>query len=263
MTGSSDPEGLLDFIQQVQTQVDNVSLRQSRDLHAKIITSDGPQGLAGSANLTAGGFGGNLEVVRLASGSELEELRRFVESMRPSLTPVTFQQFDDFVAQCVEKIDSREALLALIREEMPLPDLGLQTLVHYRDFLSFLESQTNPVANQILTIARNKDHNNNTGKVRQAFFGVQHFLQEYPPHRDYVASLPEDEWFDVSANSMFEDWSRFLRDNATEVNPGYEYSIPTLIRYLTPTSGGSRTGGGGGDNELKRVWPFVGRVVSL
>ena len=263
LTGASDPEGLLDFVEQAQSHMDDISLRHSQNLHAKIVVSDGPQGLAGSANLTAGGFGGNLEVVRLASGGDLDDLRSFVDSMRPQLVPVTLGQFNDFVGQCVAKVDSQEALLALIREEMPPPDLGPQPLASYGDFLSFLDSQTSSVAREILTIARNLDHNNNTGKVRQAFFGIQRFLQEYPVHRDYVAGLPDDEWFDVSANSMLQDWRNFLRDYNAEVNPDYRYSIPTLIRYLTPNSGGTRTGGGGGDNELKRVWPFVGRIVAF
>ncbi len=262
LTGASDSEGLLDFIRQVKSRVSNVSMRQSNNLHAKIIVSNGPHGLAGSANLTAGGFGRNLEVVRLTSGGELNELRSFVESMRPKLSPVTMEQFSDFVAQCTDKIDSQEALLALIREEMPNPDLGLPSLISYGDFLNFLASQTSPVANEILNIAKNLDRNNNTGKVKQAFFGIQRFLQEYPVHRNRVATLADDEWFDVSKDSMFEDWSRFLVDYSSEVNPSYGYSIPTLVRYLTPTSGGSRVGGGGGDNELKRVWPFAGKLIA-
>ncbi len=261
LTGASDSEGLLDFIQQVKPQVSDVSLRQSSNLHAKIIVSDGPQGLAGSSNLTAGGFGRNLEVTRLTSDGELDELRSFVEAMRPKLTPVTFEQFNDFVAQCVAKIDSQEALLELIRDEMPPPDLGPLPLTSYREFLTFLDSQASPLASDILRIARNLDRNNNTGKVKQAFFGVQRFLQEYPTYRNRVASLPDDQWFDVSGDSMFGDWRRFLIDYSLEVNSAYGYSIPTLIRYLTLTSGGSLVGGGGGDNELKRVWPFVGRLI--
>ena len=154
------------------------------------------------------------------------------------------------------------SLLDLIRKEMPPPDLGPPPLVSYGEFLNYLDSQTSPVAKQILRIAKNLDHNNNTGKVKQAFYGIQRFLQEFPAHRHYVAGLPDDEWFDVSSESMmFEDWRRFLQDYRSEDNPTYAYSISTLIRYLTLTSGGVRTGGGGGDNELKRVWPFVARVI--
>ena len=261
LTGASDPEGLMDFTREVESRVSGVSLRQADELHAKIILSDGELGLAGSANLTAGGFGRNLEVVRLASGNELEQLRDFAKDMRPKLRPVSMEQFSDFVAQCVDKIDSQEALLELIREEMPHPDLGPQPLKSYGEFLAFLDSQSSPLASEILGIARNLDRNNNTGKVKQAFFGVQRFLQVYPEHRSRVSSLPDDDWFDVSRDPMYEDWSRFLQEYGSETNQAFVYSLPTLIRYLTLTSGGSRTGGGGGDNELKRIWPFVGRLL--
>ena len=262
LTGASDPEGLLDFTEQVEGQVGSVSVRHSLRLHAKVIASDGPLALAGSANLTAGGFGGNLEVVRFVSGDELSQLRSFVDSIRPRLTSVTLDQFKEFVSQCVAKIDSQEALLALIREEMPPPDLGPQPLVSYSDFLAFLNSEGSPLAADILTIARNLDNNNNTGKVKQAFYGIQRFLQEYPQHRSMVAGLPDDEWFDVARSQLASDWGRFLQDYSAEVSPAYGYSVPTLIGYLTPSSGGIRTGSGGGDNELNRVWPFVGRVMT-
>ena len=209
LTGASDYEGLLDFVQQTQPQVDNISLRESSTLHAKIIVSDGPRGLAGSANLTGGGFGGNLEVARLVSDTELDELRDFAESMRSSLSPVNFQQFDDFVAQCVAKIDSREALLDLIRKEMLPVNVTPQILVSYGDFLNYIESHASPVADEVLRIAKNLDRNNNTGKVRQAFFGVQRFLQEYPNHRDHIASLPDDEWFDISTDPYIRGLASF------------------------------------------------------
>ena len=261
LTGASDCEGFLDFIRQVGPQVNNISPRQSTNLHAKIVLSDGPYGLAGSANLTAGGFGRNLEVARLSERGELDELRAFVDTMRPRLVPVTLRQFSDLLAQCVAEIDSQEALLTLNREEMPPTGLGPLPLVSYGHFVSFLERQASPLASEILTIARNLDGNNNTGKVKQAFFGVQRFLQEYPAHSRLVTALPDNSWFDVSTHPILVDWLRFLADYVNEENSGYGYSIPTLIRYLTPSSGGSRAGGGG-DNQLKRVWPFVGRIVS-
>ena len=58
------------------------------------------------------------------------------------------------------------------------------------------------------------------------------------------------------------DWQGFLADFREEHNEAHRYAIRTLTGYLTPSSGGTRTGGGGGDNELKRVWPFVARVMS-
>ena len=264
LTGASDPEGLLDFIRNVQGQIDGISLRQSRRLHAKIFISDGPTALAGSANLTAGGFLRNIEIAKVIMDDELGQLRAVVDGIRPQLSLVNMEDFEAFVSECVEKLDSQEALLEMIREEMPPPDLGPAALVPFNAFLSYVSDQlpTNHLANEVLKIARNLDGNNNSGKVKQAFFGVQRFLQEYPQHHSFVQALLEDGWFDVGASNLRADWFRFLSDFKDEVNPGYQYSMPTLRRYLTPSSGGTRTGGGGGDNELKRVWPFVARALA-
>ena len=262
LTGVSDPEGLLDFMGQVRDQVGDVPVRHAERLHAKIIVSDGPQAIAGSANLTRGGFARNIEAARIVTGDEIEQLRGIVDHVRPRLTGVTQQQFRDFVSQCAEKTDSQEALLDLIRQEMPAPDFGPAPLTAYGAFLDFLATHTSPVAGQALEIARNWDGNNNTGKVKQAFFGVQRFLQEYPHHRAFVEALPDDEWFDVADSLLMPDWRRFLADFAEEANPAYGYSIATLRGYLTVASGGTRTGGGGGDNQLKRVWPLAGRATA-
>ena len=262
LTGVSDPEGLLDFMEQVEGRVGDVPIRSAERLHAKIIISDGAQALAGSANLTVGGYRRNLEAARVVMGDEVGQLRAIVDQMRPDLALVTQEQFRDFVSQCADKADSQEALLDLIRQEMDTPDLGPAPLTAYAAFLECLEEQPSTVAQEALAIARNDDGNNNTGKVKQAFFGVQRFLQEYPRHRAFVRDLPIDEWFDVAESPLMADWQRFLDDFQAEANRAYGYSIPTLRGYLTPASGGTRTGGGGGDNQLKRVWPFVGRATA-
>ena len=260
LTGVSDPEGLLDFMRQIEGQVGRVDVRHSERLHAKVIVSGGPRALAGSANLTMGGFVHNVEAVRIVTDDEVPHLRALAEGMRQRLRTVSREQFEEFVAECTARLDSQEALLDLIRAEMPTPRFGPPPLMPYARFLEYVEQYDSEVARQVVVIARNRDSNNNTGKVKQAFFGVQRFLQEYPDRRAFAEDLPDDRWFDVSGSPIEQDWRRFLDDYADEVDADYGYSIPTLLRYLTPASGGTRTGGGGGDNELKRVWPFVARA---
>lgn len=262
LTGASDPEGLLDFMRQIEPQVGSVTVRHSERLHAKIIVSDGPNALAGSANLTIGGYVRNIEAVRLVTDGEIEQLRDIVVQVRQQLQLVSQQKFEEFVSQCTAKVDSQEALLDLIRTEMPSLQFGPARLLPYSDFLEFLANSDSLVAAETLRIARNLDGNNNTGKVKQAFFGVQRFLQEYPRHRQFVESLPDDRWFELADSALKPDWERFLQDFGDETDPAYGYSLPTLRRYLTPRVGGTRTGGGGGDNELKRVWPLVGRATA-
>ena len=261
LTGASDPEGLLDFLNTVNSGSRTVSIRHSNTLHAKFIVSEGTKAIAGSANLTAGGYRRNIEVSRVITGQEVEKIREVANGMRPKLETISLKQFADFVSECTAKVVTKEALIDLIREEAPASPIGSGSLLSYRDFLDYLESQTDSLAADILRIATNQDGNNNTGKVKQAFYGVQRFVQEYPMHRTTVDNLPL-EWFDVLQSGLANDWIQFLNDYDSESNPDYEYSIHILRNYLPLHYGGTLgPGGGGGSNELKRVWPYVGRAL--
>ena len=260
LTGATDFEGLLDFINLVETNIDRIAVRHASHLHAKMIVSDGPKAIAGSANLTAGGFMRNIEVARMVTGSELGQLHQLVDELRPSLSLITKNELTEFVADCTARVESKEALLDLIRQEIPSSVPNQDPLMPYIEFLKYLERRQSSLAIEILEIATNADGNNNTGKVKQAFFGVQRFLQEYPHHLPLVENLPVD-WFDVMDSDLSSDWLQFLDRFASEVNPSYEYSIPTLRGYLPRSQGGTLVGGGGGGNQLKRVWPFVARAV--
>lgn len=261
LLGASEPDGLRDFIDDLRIRGDSVSIRNGQHLHAKLVVSDGPKAIAGSANLTRGGYVRNLEIARLVDGDELHELRAEAERIRSNLTAVSDEQFRQFVSECMGKVETQEALLDLIRDESPTHEFTTEALLSFRELWEILEDSSTDLANDLLAIAKNVDGNNNSGKVKQAFYAVQRFLQEYPAHRQFVASLSESEWFDVHESHLWSDWSRFLNDHGDEVVENYRYSMPTLLRYLTPSAGGTRTGGGGGDNQLKRVWPFVGRAI--
>ena len=263
LTGASDPEGLLDFVEQVESRPNGpaCSLRSGENLHAKIIISDGPKALAGSANLTGGGYFRNVEAARVVDGGEVEDLRSLVDSIRPRLSLVGRDRFREFVSECLSKASTQEALIDLILEEIPARAAGEPALMSFSQFCDFLENAPGALAADLLAIARNEDGNNNSGKVKQAFFGVQRFLQEYPRCRAYVESLSDSEWFSVQDSPLWDDWLRFLDDFREDANADHRYDIQILRRYLTPSSGGTRTGGGGGDNELKRVWPFVARAT--
>ena len=260
LTGASDPEGLLGFIGQVEGSARPVTVRRADHLHAKLIVSDGAKAMAGSANLTTGGFARNIELARVVTGREVEQLRDWVSSVRPRLHPVSTQELARFVSDCAAKETTKEALLDLIRQEIPPYRFGADPLMPYQDFKSFLQSHDSDLARDLLGIANNDDGNNNTGKVKQAFFGVQRFLREYPNHFDAVASLPL-EWFDVATSELARDWQHFLRDFSGETNDAYGYSIPTLMGYLPEAYGGTLRGGGGGLNQFKRVWPLAARAI--
>lgn len=264
LTGASDPEGLLDFIGQVEGRTGPVVIRRASHLHAKIILSDGGKAMAGSANLTAGGYMRNIEAARVATGREVDQLRGLVAEMRPKLESVSRAQFEEFVARCAAAMETKESLLDLIRQEArTAPAIATEPapLMSYHEFLAYLRSGRSKLAKEVLRIATNQDGNNNTGKVKQAFFGAQRFLQEHPRHRSTVAALSVREWFDITQSGMRDDWLRFLNDFGQETNLEYGYSLATLRGYLPVAYGGTLRGGGGGNNELKRMWPLAGRAL--
>ena len=124
------------------------------------------------------------------TGREVEQVRELVDLMRPKLSRISLDRFAQFVSECTAIEGTKEALLDLIRQETPQLTVGAGALMPYGQFLSFLESHRSKLAGEVLHIAKNHDGNNNTGKVKQAFFGVQRFLQEYPEHSGKVESLP-------------------------------------------------------------------------
>ena len=264
LVGASEPDGLLDFAESVLTGGRDVAIWHGSRLHAKAVISGGPHALAGSANLTMGGYRRNQELVRLIDGGEVEQLRPVVDGIRRELVSVSLADLQGFVTQCETAVETQEALLELIREEAS-PLAGVVSsrgqLVSYPEFWDFLEESTSPLASEILDIAKNRDGNNNTGKIKQTYFGVQRFLQEYPSHRAYVEALRDDSWFDVREAAFFADWTEFLVRFQDETSTDHMYSIATLRRYLPVGAGGLLVGGGGRENQLKRVWPFVGRVM--
>ena len=259
-TGASDPEGLLDFLREITGHLQRVDVKHANYLHSKIVISDSSKALAGSANLTTGGFMRNIETSCIVTGREVTQLREIVSTIRPKLSGITMEGLSKFVSDCTAKADEKEALLELIRDQMPPSISSKGKLIPYASFKSFLRRNRSNLAKEMHVIAVNLDGNNNQGKVKQAFYGVQRFLQEYPQYRSRVESLPL-KWFDVAESSLWDDWRDFLNTFADEIDEGYDYSIPTLRGYLPLRYGGTLAGGGGGSNQLQRAWPLVGRIL--
>ena len=146
-----------------------------------------------------------------ATGQEVEQLRGLVAEMRPKLESVSRAQFEEFVARLRggdgdEGVSSRSDQARSANGAAIAPESA--PLMSYHEFLTYLRSGRSQLAKEV-RIATNQDGNNNTGKVKQAFFGAQRFLQEHPQHRSTVAALSIREWFDITQSSMAADWLRF------------------------------------------------------
>ncbi len=111
-TGASDPPALAKFLQRVKERGRSIQIRCSNDLHAKVIISDGSMSLAGSANLTNGGFKQNKEIARIVTGEEIEQLRDVAREISGKLSFVSDHDFQTFVSWCECNRDQRKKFLA-------------------------------------------------------------------------------------------------------------------------------------------------------
>jgi hypothetical protein len=89
------------------------------------------------------------------------------------------------------------------------------------------------------------------GHLFQAVGAVQRFLEAYPQHVATIkAASPLDPY--KPAGQVLADWNTFIGANAGAYgNVKFGYNYDTLKGYLTPKYGGTRLGGGGGDNEFE------------
>lgn len=91
------------------------------------------------------------------------------------------------------------------------------------------------------------------GHVTQACGGAQRFFQRYPQHKRTIKRARPDRPYSPSG-SMLADWQRFFaRKGGRHGRTSFGYDWDTLRSYLTPQYGGTRRGGGGGDNEFEIV----------
>jgi len=260
VTGASEPDALLDFLDSLPNAVQS-HLYTSRHLHSKFLLADDNLGWAGSSNLTRGGFATNIEIGKIIQPPEIAEILRYANNARELLSPTSRADLQNFVTECQRRTKDREALLALVQDVAPAVP-GKQPLDPLTRFIDFCKTFSGAAADDIRVIYYNTDGNNRTGHLKQGYYAVQRFLQEYPQHLGYVSGLPE-EAFDLRESPVETDWRAFVARFPEDANDDLGYDLRILIdTYLTPTFGGKRLGGGGGDYPFKLVWPFVGRLMA-
>lgn len=262
LTGASDPDALLDFLERLPSKTKK-RIRVSNALHAKLVVADSDVALAGSSNLTRGGFGSNIELVRVVSGSEMAEILAYISQTRSKLSLATMQQLKDFVTECQKQTKDREALQDLIRQVSPPSESGGTALIPLSDFINYCGKVGGYLAKEIRKVYSNLDGNNRTGHLKQAYYAVQRFLQEYPQHVNRLKGASLDVAFDPDSVAVVgKDWREFLQEFESDSNDAFGYDVQILLGYLTPAFGGRRKGGGGGDYPFKLVWPILARMMA-
>lgn len=100
------------------------------------------------------------------------------------------------------------------------------------------------------------------GHVFQACGAVQKFLIEHPRYKSTIRSSTPFEPYKLHGN-LLRNWLEFLPNNHGNYGRAtFGYNFDVLRRYLTPKYGGSRTGGGGGDNEFEIVFRLTAEFIN-
>ncbi len=278
----SDPDELLALLEILNSSGIEVQLEVSRRLHAKAYAADDSLALIGSANLSEGGFGTNLELaVRFRAEEAVQAINTLEEACAPALRPVTLEQLRTWVESSRPAIEEYRSatleepemeILAPVQTELDrILNFGgadssriiEPTLASLEGFVEWLEANDALAGADVLYRRHhNLDGQNLQGHVKQGFFASMRFLSEHPQFRDLMSAeldtLDQDDIYPLEVTSpIAEAWQAHLDTHATD--SGSHYSYATLRTILPPSLGGTRSGGGGGSSTIKRMMPLVAR----
>lgn len=275
--GVADPEALIALLEMLREDGRESRFVVHQQLHAKAYLADSVRGLIGSANLSAGGFDRNFEIMLEIDAAEAAAAELLIEHETSAHgVPIALESFRQWVDEHTTLING------LRREEPDAADLvdvqrSLDRMLGYGhaqaivedipdidDYAAWLESnQLLPGSTVLLDRLRNRSGQNLTGHVRQSYYAVVRFLYAYPQHLENLArgldSMPRAADIYQPDDGLIADWIGHLNDHAADRGAGWDYAI--LRGILPPTVGGTRHGGGGGISTLKRMLPLVARYL--
>lgn len=101
------------------------------------------------------------------------------------------------------------------------------------------------------------------GHVTQAVGVAQQFLETYPQHINSIKSADPTKPYDVTNNAALQnDLKTWIAgQSGTFGRSAYGYDYDSFKRNTTATLGGTRTGGGGADDEFKRVLRLMAEYI--
>ena len=133
MTGHSDFDALEGMLRRMQDTFDVIDVRVRGNLHSKLYYApDVGRALFGSSNLTASGFGGNIEIGAVVSGKTCEQIDDWIEGQRGRVQSIGIEDF----CSCVDL--SRDAVKAA---SDAMQDSGPTTLDDFNAAVDLFEKE--------------------------------------------------------------------------------------------------------------------------
>ncbi len=202
-----DPDELLALLDILDSNGVEVRLRIFQQLHAKVYAADHRLALVGSANLSEGGFGNNLELtVRFRGAEAVQAITSVEEACTPVLRTVTLEQLRrwvEFSRSAIEEARSTTVenleVLAPAQSELDLllnfggvdsSTIAEPTVSDMEQFVEWLESNAAlPGADILYRRHHNLDNHNLQGHFKQSFFAAVRFLSEHAELRELLVLL--------------------------------------------------------------------------
>lgn len=280
-SGAAAPESLLALLELLDQEGIEVELGIHQRLHAKAYAADRSMVLVGSANLSSGGFSGNIELMVKFQGEEAARAITVLEqACSGDMRSLTLPDLRTWIKESHQAVQEARKTLADNSGELSGPQAALDRLLGFgkgtkgelvtptdddrRDFGSWLEHNEDLAGAKVLIEHwTNSTRQNRQGHFRQSFYGISRFLSEYPQWRPALSrqltNLAYDEVYQPSPPELMQDWLHHLNDHALDNGP--EFSYPTLRNQLAPSMGGTRSGGGGAAGTTKRMFPLLARYL--
>jgi hypothetical protein len=280
VAGVTDPDCLVTLLEMLGDEGVKIDLRAASHLHAKVYAADDREVLVGSANLSEGGFGGNVEVMVRFAGDGAADAIASALALSSALAPISVEplrgwvdRYRDDVLAAQKALDDPADLLAEAQREIDrLTGLGdaeppvvpVPTQNDLERFIAWLRANRELLgADMIVRRYDNADGHNLRGHVMRCFAGVLLFLREEPTHVHALTAALDQSWrrnvYDPATNPpMFAAWHDHFARHAT-LEDGLVIN-PTLRGYLPAKLGGSANGGGASPT-FNRLLPLVARWV--
>lgn len=279
VTGISNPESILSMLEIYVDSGTTARLYIHPKLHAKAYIADQKRGVLGSANLSAGGFQMNFELMvnlnegQAANAAEMirkeigllarlvsvEGLRGWVEESRDAIKNAKSRipENDEPLTRVQRSLDEMLGYGTRRREQ------NRYTPEEMNRFVEWLKKNGEiPGAGVLLEHHENTQGGNRTGHFRQCFFIGLFFFEDNPSLCKYAATdidnLNEKTLMHFDDN-FIDSWITHITEHARDEGDYYNYS--TLRAILSPSWGGTVMGGGGAIGTLKRMLRLLPKYI--
>jgi hypothetical protein len=261
LSGYTDAEALLNFIQALGARGIPVALFSSPGAHAKMYVGD-QAAILGSANLTLRGFGAGPEIVTVAGQGDVPAARTVASDYLQRLRNTPLTDLESYVEKHADAAREarRQRRARGAADEDTLPRVRVQGPRHaagdYQTFLNWLGRVRSAAAAE--TLARAQGKGQLSGHIHRNFYGLRQYLIAQPDEMDRFSTKDPDAYKLSSDPQTERRIANFVRQGATDEQ---NFVLDIWKTYLPEECGGRAGKHGGTIGNLNRMLPLVAKFL--